>query len=362
MLANRSISGTYKFSKGGSTSYTGSYEKNFLEFLDSWGYRSIDIETPGPIIEYEYGGNKHKWITDLYLIPYNLVFDVKDGGSNPNTRNMEEYRAKQIAKEKAIQQQGVYNYIRLTDNDFSQLLQILADLKYQLLDPSNTKKSDKIIRINESIMIDTDSVINTGNTDNFDSVDSYIETVIGSAISGSDTYIIPYMMNNSFNVEYAISDNLTLEPIIISDDMGNITIKKSNFLKEECKNYKVFKFVGTRGDIENPSSLVELIAGTRILDPNQLLFSKDFKQVDDMDSIFKIAQECFYETIKSSSKSGCDVPIINESYLNDIGISYYKDNNGYFIKNDDNNLRSKSFSTINDIPSGVYKFVSKGIL
>ena len=34
MLANRSISGKYKFTDGGVVTYTGSYEKKFLEFAD----------------------------------------------------------------------------------------------------------------------------------------------------------------------------------------------------------------------------------------------------------------------------------------------------------------------------------------
>ena len=55
--------------------------------------------------------------------------DIKDGGKNPNNREMPEYRAKQNAKEKAIASSGLYNYIRLTDNQFDQLIEIMLDLK-----------------------------------------------------------------------------------------------------------------------------------------------------------------------------------------------------------------------------------------
>lgn len=155
MLNNRSISGTYKFSDGGSISYVGKYEKNFLEFMDKYLHvQSFDIQAPGPTIEYYYEGKKHFWITDFYYIPYNLVFDIKDGGNNPNKREMTEYRAKQSAKEKAITSSRIYNYIRLTDNQFDQLIEIMLDLKDEMIDmegPYNQKLAQlkPIIRINE---------------------------------------------------------------------------------------------------------------------------------------------------------------------------------------------------------------------
>lgn len=150
MLANRRISGTYKFRDGGERTYCGSYEKKTLEFYDKvLNVPSKDIMTPGPTVIYDYEGKKHKWITDIYYVPFNLVHDIKDGGSNPNKRKMDEYRAKQSAKEEAIVKQKQYNYIRLTDNNFSQLLLILAELKEQMIDDSDNK-TERIVAINET--------------------------------------------------------------------------------------------------------------------------------------------------------------------------------------------------------------------
>ena len=155
MLKARSISGTYKFSDGGKIDYVGKYEKNFLEFMDKFLHvNSIDIQAPGPTIEYYYEGKKHFWITDFYYIPYNLVLDIKDGGNNPNNREMPEYRAKQKAKEKAIASSNLYNYIRLTDNQFTQLIEIMLDLKDSMIDLEGSYKQKlaqikPIIRINE---------------------------------------------------------------------------------------------------------------------------------------------------------------------------------------------------------------------
>lgn len=157
MLANRSISGKYTFSDGGTLSYVGSYEKKFLEFMDVYlNVKSVDLIAPGPVIEYVYNGETHKWITDFYYVPFNLVFDIKDGGTNPNNRNMIEYREKQEAKEKAIAKCNKYNYIRLTDNNFQQLILIMMELK------ANPNSDKPIIRINESsVLLESDIKIDS---------------------------------------------------------------------------------------------------------------------------------------------------------------------------------------------------------
>ena len=149
MLANRRISGTYIFTDGGKITYTGKYERKALEFMDKvLEIPSRDIQAPGPVLEYEYGGKTHKWITDIYYIPANLLIEIKDGGSNPNNRSMQSYREKQIAKEEMVTNLGTFNYIRLTNNDFSQLLAILADMKVEALRVENPKAT---IRINEEV-------------------------------------------------------------------------------------------------------------------------------------------------------------------------------------------------------------------
>lgn len=154
MLANRSISGKYKFQDGTIRTYVGSYEHKFLEFMDKFlNVKSEDLETPGPIIEYKYKGETHKWITDAYYAPYNLAFDIKDGGDNPNKREMPEYRAKQTAKEDAIKKQGKYNYIRLTDNKFEQLIELMLELKELYIE--NNGEYNPIIRINESTILES---------------------------------------------------------------------------------------------------------------------------------------------------------------------------------------------------------------
>ena len=147
MLAGRHISGSYKWHDGTKFTYTGSYEKKFLEFLDTvMEYDSQEIITPGPTLEYDYKGKKHRWITDVLILPYNLIVEIKDGGDNPNTRPMKSYRNKQKAKELMITDQGKYHYLRLTNNDFSQFLAMIAELKMQVVDDN----PNKLFRIHES--------------------------------------------------------------------------------------------------------------------------------------------------------------------------------------------------------------------
>jgi len=151
MLANRKISGKYKFTDNGYHVYTGSYEKKALEFIDQvLGFKSTEILCPGPTLEYEYEGNTKKWITDIYIIPLNLIIEVKDGGSSPNNRPMDSYRAKQVAKEELVTSLGKFNYLRLTDNDFSQLLYVIAQLKMEMLDDTEDNRK-VVININEEV-------------------------------------------------------------------------------------------------------------------------------------------------------------------------------------------------------------------
>lgn len=165
MLKNRRISGQYRFTDGGTVDYVGSYEKKTLEFLDkAMNVKSTDIVAPGPTIEYEYIGEKHFWITDIYFVPMNLIIEVKDGGDNPNNREMPEYRAKQLAKEQAIRDMKKYNYLRLTNNNFEQLLFILAEIKSEMMSVDKEGTPNYVSHINEAKITkkDVKKVVNKG--------------------------------------------------------------------------------------------------------------------------------------------------------------------------------------------------------
>ena len=151
-LAGRKISGKYKFADGGEVEYVGSYERKLLEFMDKiMKCNSEDILSPGPDIKYMWEGKEHLYIPDFYYIPYNLIIEVKDGQGNKNQNpNVLAYNnERQKAKEQAVIDSKKYSYVKITNNDFSQLIGVFGVLKYQLLE----KDPDPVIRINESTSI-----------------------------------------------------------------------------------------------------------------------------------------------------------------------------------------------------------------
>ena len=573
MLNNRSISGTYKFTHGGEATYVGSYELKLLEFLDKvMGYRVIDIQSPGPTIPYTYKGKNHFWITDQYLIPYNLVFDCKDGGDNPNNREMQEYREKQLAKEDAIRKQGKYNYIRLTNNNFAQLMLVLAELKERMLDID--KSEDPIIRIFESSTInesifkknkskdeiykyDANTYTNIFNKEEYDkysskikkicaiikkyynslnksytdimkynegfddhisftdlvqgnihdigidaipcrfnfmsiedmddldekidraeelfdkiitkaekecnnidknidiridthsrycdivviyekkitssnestilessyskyttnklealykkkyrecayaknyefsnsaedraeevgtmekelkeikdeldkrkgkkkeSVEELCSAVMGALVDTNELYGVSYIPKNSFAPEYGITDDINMDYVLTTDDMGNIFGKGKDFFKNDCKSYSVFKY--TKPILKNKinfeaSNLLEAVTGKKILHPEQLLYDADFEQVMSENIITSIIESSYEATMK---KTDYKIPIINKDYILDEYVMFYRDSNGYFVENATNNLRSKSYPSLDSIDKFTIDYISKGKL
>ena len=135
-LTGRKIAGKYKFDDGGEIAYVGSYERKLLEFLDkTMKCNSEDILSPGPEIPYIWEDKEHVYLPDFYYIPYNLIIEVKDGGDNKNNNPgvKEDNGSRLQAKEKAVKDLNKYSYIRLTNNNFGQLLSLMALLKYNLL-------------------------------------------------------------------------------------------------------------------------------------------------------------------------------------------------------------------------------------
>ena len=240
MLAHRRISGTYTWSDGTKFTYTGSYEKEFLEFLDTvMNYDSSDIIAPGPILEYEFNGKKRHWITDFLIISANTIVEVKDGGSNPNKRSMPEYRAKQIAKEKMITNMGVYSYIRLTNNDFGQLLGILAELKKNIVDDD----VHPLYRIHEEFqdLLDIDLLLS----------DTYplLEALSQDSILDPINNLIKLQISQTFidhpEEDYLVYEVATIKPKVISKILKEVYIP--NYIKE--LNEKLHKVISERTEL-----------------------------------------------------------------------------------------------------------------
>jgi endogenous inhibitor of DNA gyrase (YacG/DUF329 family) len=134
MLANRKISGDYLWSdKKTKTHYVGSYERDFLEFLDLvMQMNPTDVMGPAPqIFKYKYEGKEHFYIPDFYITSLNLLIEIKDGGDNPN--NHPKIKAvdkeKEKLKDKEVLRHKEYNYVKVVNKDYSIFLNYLLDLK-----------------------------------------------------------------------------------------------------------------------------------------------------------------------------------------------------------------------------------------
>ena len=276
MLANRGISGKYRWSDGTYKTYVGSYEKNFLEFCDNvLNIKSEDLITPGPTIEYEYEGKKHKWITDAIYLPYNLVFDIKDGGDNKNNREMPEYRNKQIQKEKFITDQGEYNYIRLTNNEFVQLLEIFTELKFMYLESDDVSSIKTISRIHEYM-----------------AASSYANTPVGFD-SEPRVYITNYYNKNSNEYGFALSNDIT-SAYVLAVKNRKVSKVKYEEIFDENTSCNVYRYLGDPSivlreayykykhgvDVDDDYFAKLVTEFTDILTPDQLEFSSKLEAVD----------------------------------------------------------------------------------
>lgn len=387
MLAHRSISGTYVYSDGTKFTYTGSYEHKAIEFMDKvLNCNSKDIIMPGPVIDYtDQYGNSRQWITDIYYVPYNLIIEVKDGGDNPNNRQMDEYRAKQVSKETELIRLGEYNYLRLTDNKFVQLMEVLALLKDQEINYPNT--DNKVIRINESAVYDdrffTIDDIEKSEEDDKDIPIEYdiirrlsdlkeyatrehmgvgaIGGIVGTIDGNMLVQYTPH--RHSFSGEKdgfgVVDDKKSTKLRVKSDNDETEIVDKEPFLQD--KFYKSYRHKRDRVTWENAINLYEEITGKVMLSKDQLEYDDDFTDSDLdrdnkltlMNAIYSIESE-LYDT----SLPLCDILDVNtaKSKLKEFpeGTMIMEDNNGYFAVDLESKIRTKSYKTILEIEAPAF--------
>ena len=298
MLANRKISGTYVMSDGGKKTYTGSYELQTLEFMDKVIHiKSSYILCPGPILEYSFEGKTHIYITDFYYQPYNLIIEVKDGGDNPNKRNMPEYRAKQIAKEQFIIKHTNYNYLRLTNNDFSQLLAVFANLKMQMVE--NT--GERVIHVNENkFLTEMMNALNSGKVVGLKDSDAYIVNYMQNNVFSDDTY------NNAYKV--GISNSVRLDNIFGPDENGKFnkidesTIKIADFYKIPISvgeaSSKLHSYIGS--DVSN-TFVYETLFNKKMYTHDQIMIESGVEKVKSFAELLSEAQKEFVSFLEYSN-------------------------------------------------------------
>lgn len=135
IVANRHISGTYKFKDGNQIGYVGKYEEDFLKHCETkFEFDSTDIcPVPGSLyIQYfDPTLNRNRWyIPDFYLPKYNLVVEIKDASKYPV-----ESKALMTLKENAVIKANKFNYIKIVEKrykDFDEFIEAFHENNYSI--------------------------------------------------------------------------------------------------------------------------------------------------------------------------------------------------------------------------------------
>lgn len=132
MLANRKISGVYKWSDHvAEKPYTGTYELSFLEFLDNTlQLDASDVFAPSPhTYWYEFDGKRHFYIPDFYIASLNLEVEVKEN-TNTHPSIAERDRYKEYAKDAVMKSNVKYiNYIKIVEKHNEKMFKFLEQTK-----------------------------------------------------------------------------------------------------------------------------------------------------------------------------------------------------------------------------------------
>lgn len=133
MLAHRSISGEYTWQDHvHKSTYVGSYEKSFLEFLDVvLDYDPNDVISPSPhTYYYIYDGTKHFYIPDMFIPSLDLEIEIKDGGDNPNMHHKIQQvdKIKEALKDEVMKTSS-FNYLKIENKDNEKFFRYLEKAK-----------------------------------------------------------------------------------------------------------------------------------------------------------------------------------------------------------------------------------------
>ena len=154
MLANRSISGVYKWSDGKHEStYTGSYELDFLKTLDGFfDWDPEDISMPSPhTYTYKYEGEDKFYIPDVFIHSLGLEIEIKDGGDNPNNHYKIQAvdKHKEALKDEVMCSQKAFHYIKITNKNYENFFDFLKEAKKAFEKYGDETKMPRIFKIED---------------------------------------------------------------------------------------------------------------------------------------------------------------------------------------------------------------------
>ena len=271
MLANRSISGTYTWSDGKhETTYTGSYELDFLKTLDGFfDWDPEDISMPSPhTYTYKYEGEDKFYIPDVFIHSLDLEIEIKDGGDNPNNHHkiQDVDKEKERLKDEVMCSQKAVHYIKITNKNYENFFRFLKEIKKEFEKYGDEKKIPRIFKIEdikgtnvkpvkesleivgENYLFDQEDVYL--NIDKFERGEKHILFITGHSGSGKST--LGKSLAKKYNAEYVELDYLTAinhKPTIKNTIFEEYVKEKGleNFIPGEVSedeyNMFVYKFI-----------------------------------------------------------------------------------------------------------------------
>ena len=154
MLANRKISGVYRWSNSKiETTYTGSYELDFLKTLDLFfEWDPEDISMPSPhTYTYKYDGEEKFYIPDVFIHSLDLEIEIKDGGDNPNNHHKIQAvdKEKERLKDETMTSQKLFHYVKITNKNYTNFFDFLKEAKDGFEKYGDDKKIPRIFKIED---------------------------------------------------------------------------------------------------------------------------------------------------------------------------------------------------------------------
>ena len=253
---------------------------------------------------------------------------------------MKDYREKQIAKENAIRKLNKYNYIRLTNNNFEQLLLILAEIKQSMLSYDNP---ENIIRINEFIP-------GTGSSNGF---------IINRVID--NVFVNSYFAQDELDDYYFYINGDKIEKVKRKDiPMGEYHIFK---FKNNCSYFNKYleANIGNKVDFDK-DFFYESLTGKNMLTPDQIIYDENFEEIES--SYRDIKLELINASMNYINNNDMGIPILEFDVQKDIQNKYenlevMQNWNGYYVRNINNNFVSEYVESLNELESEVLSELNK---
>ena len=163
MQKHRPTAGKYQFKDGGYVDYLSKPEKNFLQFCDKIMDLSSNMIQSSPETFTYYDPvtkTNRQYDPDFYLPDYNLIVEIKDGGSHTNTNPafVKETKYKVALKDEVMRKQTKYNYIKIVDQSYGPFVELLYKIVSEDYDTDPKNKAHKYTVITEAACKDAEDV------------------------------------------------------------------------------------------------------------------------------------------------------------------------------------------------------------